>query len=97
MICVSARWVPCEARSATMPVVELVSASKPWRGAVRLSGVANTGEDGDDALGFCRDVHPKLVGFLALHTADVGLAEELAQESWSRCSNGGRRFAPATT
>jgi RNA polymerase sigma-70 factor (ECF subfamily) len=33
---------------------------------------------------FCVDVHPRLVGTLVLHSGDVGLAEELAQEALAR-------------
>ena len=33
---------------------------------------------------FCVEVHPRLVGTLALHSGDVGLAEEVAQEALAR-------------
>jgi RNA polymerase sigma-70 factor (ECF subfamily) len=37
-----------------------------------------------DASDFCRALHPKLVGALALHCGDRPLAEELAQETLAR-------------
>jgi len=37
-----------------------------------------------DASDFCRALHPKLVGALALHCGDRHLAEELAQETLAR-------------
>jgi predicted RNA polymerase sigma factor len=33
---------------------------------------------------FCVELHPRLVGTLALHSGDAGLAEALAQEALAR-------------
>ena len=33
---------------------------------------------------FCREMHPRLVGALALHCGDRDVAEELAQETLAR-------------
>jgi RNA polymerase sigma factor (sigma-70 family) len=38
----------------------------------------------EDVELFCAREHPRLVGALALHTGDYGLAEELAQEALAR-------------
>ena len=37
-----------------------------------------------DASVFCRELHPRLVGALALHCGDRDVAEELAQETLAR-------------
>lgn len=41
-------------------------------------------DDRDDVAGFCRALHPRLVGALALHCGDAGVGEELAQETLTR-------------
>jgi len=45
----------------------------------------------DDVADFCRALHPRLVGALALHCGDRDVAEELAQETiarvWERWSS----------
>ena len=38
----------------------------------------------DDASAFCRAMHPRLVGALALHCGDRDVAEELSQETLAR-------------
>jgi RNA polymerase sigma-70 factor (sigma-E family) len=38
----------------------------------------------DDLATFCRRLHPRLVGMLALHCGQVELAEDLAQETLAR-------------
>ena len=47
---------------------------------------------------FCRELHPRLVGALALHTGDRDVAAELAQETlarvWERWSTVERHEAP---
>lgn len=45
---------------------------------MRLTG------DMDDVGAFCRAMHPRLVGALALHCGDRDVAEELAQEALAR-------------
>jgi RNA polymerase sigma-70 factor (ECF subfamily) len=37
-----------------------------------------------DASDFCRELHPRLVGALALHCGDRDVAQELAQETFAR-------------
>jgi predicted RNA polymerase sigma factor len=37
-----------------------------------------------EAVELCRSLHPRLVGTLALHCGDVGVAEEIAQDALVR-------------
>jgi RNA polymerase sigma-70 factor (sigma-E family) len=54
----------------------------------------------DDVVAFCRSMHPRLVGALALHCGDRDVAEELAQETlarvWERWSSVSVMDSPAS-
>jgi RNA polymerase sigma factor (sigma-70 family) len=43
-----------------------------------------TGAVPSEAVELCRSLHPRLVGTLALHCGDVGVAEEIAQDALVR-------------
>jgi RNA polymerase sigma-70 factor (sigma-E family) len=52
---------------------------------VRLTHVSRrAGTDPEGVVQFCRAMNPRLVGALALHCGDAGIAEELTQETLAR-------------
>src|SRR4051812_3813807 len=65
----------CSARSRSCPRWSSPT-TEPDDPLVRRTGV--------EASAFCRELHPRLVGALALHCGDRDVAEELAQETLAR-------------